>query len=224
MLHAREVLGLGLARRDRPVRDRGIVVVRRPRRNRARRITLALTMSAWCAALTVATLRHPPSRVWIFLLPIACTYVGAGMAALARSVAAIARGIPERVISTAGALALAATIGTTTITSRAVFESEETDFYGLREASAISEFLVPRLQTDERIVIGINDGLSLDYYLMLAGPRLTQFDPTKNHGRLYVVVNTRHRQTLKGLKTARADVSWNQLDSAGMVGAGSARV
>lgn len=183
--------------------------------DRQRRTTLAISMLCWCVFVLVVTKRPPPARVWLFLAPLACIYVGAGLAVAARALSS--GSVPrEAALSRVGALLLVAAMGIHALRDRVILNSEETDYYGLREAPQVARFLLPRLRAGDRVVSFTTTGLPLDFYFMtLGGRRLAEFDSSSGalQGRVFVIVNERHGQTLESVEGRRRDVAWDALST-----------
>jgi hypothetical protein len=208
----RDVLGLGIPRALALLLAAAVVaslVVKGP--HRASRVALVVSIGVWSVVVLVATRRPPPPRVWLFTVPFACVFAGAGLAEIA---AILSRGsvARARVLAAAGVLLLTAALGVQTLQRHVVIDSEETDYYGLREAPDIARFLLPQLHPGDHVVAARTTGLPLDYYLLqLGGKRLAEFDSGLLRGRVFVIVNERHGQTIANLRDRRSDVPWNDV-------------
>ena len=203
----RELIGLGLSRIEvvlaLVVASLGIAA---PGEHRARRVTLALTTAIWCSALVLITRRPPPPRVLLFLAPLLCLYLGIGLSWL------VARAKLDRPpVSAFAALLLFAVIAVQVVRTRAVLESEETDWIGIRDARAVAE-LVAAGRGDERIVINRSSGPPVDYYLYhITGQRLSHFTDAQRRGPILLVLDERHHQTTERVLPLHPDVPWSTL-------------
>ena len=187
----------------------GAVGLFAPGPDRARRATLAATVLGWCALLLLLTRRPPPSRVWLFLVPIACVYAGAGLSAGARW---LARGAdPGGARSSATlAISLALVMSGWALVTRAVFRSPETGT--LVDAPEIAGYLLARLGPGDRVVVASPCDVPLDYYLRRQGRRsLSGINRSAARGRVFVVVDPRHLQTLGGVQAGARDIPWSAL-------------
>jgi hypothetical protein len=163
-------------------------------RNRRRRLTLALAVAAWCAVLMVATRRPPPARVWLFLVPLAYLYVGAGVGYVLAG-AGRQLGVASAGLAGVAALAIALAVSGEIVARRLVSDSDETDWLGTRNGPAVVEYLRTELRPGDELVYG-GIGASLDYYLRLrAGRTLREFRRDSGAVRAVVVVNEAHQQT-----------------------------
>ena len=203
----RELLGLGLPLIA--VALAGLVAllgVAVPGEHRARRVTLAFATALWCCALMLATRRPPPPRILLFLAPLWCVYLGIGLSWLAGLVRA------ERVpVQAFGAVLVFGLLGVQVVRSRAVLQSEETDWIGMRDARDVAA-LVAAGRSDDRIVINRSSGPPLDYYLYhLTGQRLSAFMGEERHGRVLLVLDERHGQKLPRLLPLHPEVAWTTL-------------
>jgi hypothetical protein len=170
------------------------VGVASPGPRRARRVTLALSTVLWCGALILVTRRLPPPRVLMFLAALWALYVGVGLSWLAARVRA--ERVPAQAVL---AVVLCALLGAQVVRSRAVLESEETDWIGMRDARDVAA-VVAGAGADERILINPSSGPPLDYYLhRLTGRRLADFSSPQRRGRVLLVLDERHGQTLRRL-------------------------
>jgi hypothetical protein len=180
-----------------------------PREGRGRRIALALSVLVWCALLLVATRRPPPGRVWLFLVPLGCMYAGMGLAFTVNRLASLGR-LEPRTVCGAVALIFAILFGASTVRSRVVFRSPETGT--LVDAPDIATHLLARLRPGDRIVVDNPCGPPLDYYLLRRGNRrLDEINARADHGRVFVVVNPRHLQTLQSVQASAPDMPWSEL-------------
>ena len=183
-----------------------------PLEGRARRMTLALATAAWCGALILATRRPPPARVLLFLAPLWCVYVGIGLSWLASRVR-----WPRVPVQAVTAVLLFALLATQAVRSRAVLESEETDWIGMRDARALATLIASGAPGD-RIIINRSSSPPLDYYLYrLTGRRLADFAGAQRRGRVLVVLDDRHGQTLQRLMPLHREVQWAALGHPALV-------
>jgi hypothetical protein len=180
-----------------------------PERERGRRIVLAAAVLGWCALLLVATRRPPPGRVLLFLVPLFCVFAGRG---IALGVDWIARRTPARVPAACAMVALlfALVFGASVVRRRVVFRTPETGT--LADAPEIARYLLGELRPGDRIVVLNPSDPPLDYYLLrLGNRRLHDFDARSDGGRVYVVVNPKHLQTLAAVQANARDVRWADL-------------
>jgi 4-amino-4-deoxy-L-arabinose transferase-like glycosyltransferase len=215
----RDVLGMGIPQWLGIILALAVVialVAPSPRRGALR--SLAMCAGVWCVVVLVVTRRPPPARVWLFTVPIACVFAGVGLSIVASW---LGRGIASR-RSLAARLMTAvasAVLVWSVVAQHVVRESEETDYYGLREAPAIARFLLPQLRPNDQIVAARTTELALDYYLLAeGGKRLAQFDTARSGGRVFVVVNERHAQTLANMPRWRPDIAWTTVPTPVVVG------
>jgi hypothetical protein len=69
------------------------------------------------------------------------------------------------------------------------------------------------LRPGDRIVVQNPSDPPLDYYLMtMGGRRLDEINARWSRGRVFVVVNPRHEQTLATVQANQSDVPWAELD------------
>jgi hypothetical protein len=184
----------------------GLVV---PRAGRGRRMVLAFAVLGWCALVLVATRRPPPGRVMLFLVPLLCLFVGRG---LALGVAWGARRSAARVSATCAAAALlfAVVFGVSVVQRRVVFRTPETGT--LADAPTIARYLLTELHEGDRIVAMSPSDPPLDYYLLRRGARrLDAINALAGPGRVYVVVNPKHLQTLAAVEANAPEVRWSEL-------------
>ena len=184
-----------------------------PGPDRARRISLAASVLGWCVLLLFVTRRPPPSRVWLFLVPLGCVYIGNGLGIGARWLArrAAPTGPDHGALL---AVALAAAMSVWTLVTRPVFRSPETGT--LVDAPEIARYLLATLRPGDRVVAASPCDVPLDYYLRrLGGRSLAAIDSAAGRGRVFVVVNPRHLQTLASVQAAARDVSWSELQREG---------
>ena len=179
-----------------------------PREERGRRMVLACSVLGWCVLVLLATRRPPPARVLLFLIPPFCLFAGRG---LALGVAWLARRSPERVPAACATVALlfAIVFGASVVQRRVVFETPETGT--LLHAPAIASYLLGELREGDRIVVMNPSDPPLDYYLFRRGRRLDEINARAGAGRVYVVVNPKHLQTLPAVEANARDVQWTEL-------------
>jgi hypothetical protein len=176
---------------------------------RGRRIVLVCSVLAWCVLVLVATRRPPPGRVWLFLVPLFCVFAGRG---LALGVEWVVRRTPARAPAACAAAALLFAIGfgASVVRRRVVFRTPETGT--LADAPTIARYLLGELQPGDRIVVMNPSDPPLDYYLLRNGHRrLDEINARAGAGRIYVVVNPKHLQTLAAVQANARDVPWSEL-------------
>jgi len=186
----------------------GLVV---PRAERGRRLVLACSVTGWCMLLMVATRRPPPGRVLLFLVPLFCVYAGRGVALVVRWVS---RRRPERASTVCAAVAVlwATIFGTSVVKDRPVFRTPETGT--LADAPEIARYLLAEVKDGDRIVVMNPSDPPLDYYLLRrGGRRLDEINARarREGGRVFVVVNPKHLQTLATVQATAHDVPWTEL-------------
>jgi hypothetical protein len=184
----------------------GVVV---PDAQRGRRIVLACSVLGWCAVVLVATRHPPPGRVLLYLVPLFCVFAGRG---LALGVEWLARRTPARAPAACatGAVVFAIVFGASVVQRRVVFRTPETGT--LADAPMIARYLLGELRAGDRIVVMNPSDPPLDYYLLRrGGRRLDEFSTRADSGRVYVVVNPKHLQTLAAVQANARDVRWSEL-------------
>jgi hypothetical protein len=203
----RELLGLGLSRLELlGALLVALLGVLAPAEGRARRATLAIATAAWCGVLILATRRPPPARVLLFLAPLWCVYVGIGLSWLVSRIR-----VPRAPVHALGAVLLFALLAVQAVRSRAVLESEETDWIGMRDARALAA-LIASGRAGDRIVINRSSSPPLDYYLYrLTGRRLADFANAERRTRVLLVLDDRHGQTLQRVMPLHREVEWTSL-------------
>ena len=206
----RKSLGLGL-----PIPVLGIAVVTAvygalfPREGRGRRLALALTVLGWTGLLLLVTRRPPPARVLLFLVPLGCAFAGMGLALAVRRLASVRR-IDVRAACAVVALCVAGAIATYAIRRRAVLRTVETGT--LVDAPQIATFLLERLRGGDRVLVRNPSDHILDYYLLRrGGRRLAEINARPATGRVYVVVEPRHLQTLETVQRLEPRLPWSEL-------------
>jgi len=180
-----------------------------PREERGRRMVLACSVLGWCVLVLLATRRPPPARVLLFLIPPFCLFAGRG---LALGVAWLARRSPERVPAACATVALlfAIVFGASVVQRRVVFRTPETGT--LADAPMIVRYLLGDMREGDRIVVMNPSDPPLDYYLLRIGDRrLDEINARAGAGRVYVVVNPKHWQTLAAVQANAREVPWQTL-------------
>jgi hypothetical protein len=180
-----------------------------PAAERGRRIVLACSVLGWCALVLVATRRPPPGRVLLFLVPLFCVFAGRG---LALGVEWAARRTPARASAACATIAalFAIVFGASVVQRRVVFRTPETGT--LADAPTIARYLLGELREGDRIVVMNPSDPPLDYYLLRSGGRrLDEINARAGAGRVYVVVNPKHLQTLAAVQANARDVRWSEL-------------
>jgi hypothetical protein len=98
-----------------------------------------------------------------------------------------------------------------TVHSRAVLASEETDWIGMRDARSLA-LLLASGEPDDRVVINRSSSPPLDYYLFrLTGRRLSDFAGAQRRGRVLLVLDERHGQTLQRVMPLHQEIEWAAL-------------
>jgi hypothetical protein len=180
-----------------------------PRAERGRRAVLVCSVLGWCALVLVGTRRPPPARVLLFLVPLFCVFAGRGFALV---VAWAARRTPSRVSAACATVALlfAIVFGASVLQGRAVFRTPETGT--LADAPMIARYLLGELREGDRVVVMNPSDPPLDYYLLRrGGPQLDEINARAGAGRVYVVVNPKHLQTLAAVQGEARDIQWSEL-------------
>jgi hypothetical protein len=180
-----------------------------PRDGRSRRLTLALSVLGWCVLLLIGTRRPPPARVWLFLVPLACVYIGIGLSVAVRWFAQLRR-LEARATSAIAALVIAGVLAAKVVRSRAVVWNLETG--SLVDAPEIASYLLARVRPGDRVVVKNPCDHPLDYYLLRRGHRrLREINAKPGAGRVFVVVEPRHAQTLEAVQSVAPNLPWSQL-------------
>lgn len=187
----------------------GVVGVAAPGADRPRRARLALTVLLWCAVLLVATRRPPPGRAWHFLVPLACVYVAMGTSFAMERLARALRWKPMP-LTIAAAAGMMIVIAGYTIATRAVFRSPESGT--LIDAPQIADYLLATMRPGDAIAVASPCVGPLEYYLLRgSGRRIAEINAKAGRGRVFVVVNPRHLQTLAEVQAVRREFPWSQL-------------
>jgi Dolichyl-phosphate-mannose-protein mannosyltransferase len=187
----------------------GIAGMVAPSAERPRRLRLALTVLLWCLVLLVATRRPPPGRAWHFLVPLACVYVAIGTSFVMERLAHSLGWRPARLTFAAAAVLVVAISGYTVLT-RAVFRSPESGT--LIDAPQIADYLLATMHRGDAIAVASPCVGPLDYYLLRrGGRRIAEINASAGRGRVFVVVNPRHLQTLADVQAVRREFPWSQM-------------
>jgi hypothetical protein len=132
-----------------------------------------------------------------------------GLALAVRRLAPIRR-IEAGAACAAVALLVAGTMATTAIRKRAVLRTVETGT--LADAPEIATYLLERLSAGDRIVVRNPSDHVLDYYLLRrGGRRLREINARPATGRVFVVVEPRHLQTLESVQSIEPTLPWSEL-------------
>ena len=178
---------------------------------RARLVTLATATGLWCVVLLVATRRAPPPRVWLFLAPLGCIYVGIGLARLAAWTSRRFR-TGEHGMVAALALVLAAGLGASTLVRRTIFENDES--VGFVAGPAIARWLLAEARPGDRLVVGNFVSPEVDYYLFtLGGRRFADLEAPSRSTRVLLVLNERQSQTPATVQAERPDLDWSRFEA-----------
>jgi hypothetical protein len=184
-----------------------IVGVVAPGADRSRRLTLAVITVVWSAALLVVVRRPPPGRVLQFAVPLACVYIAVGFRVV---LASLARGREHRLATNVLACAIVPALAAHTVLARTVFRAPESGT--LVDAPQIADYLVANMRPGDRIAYETPSGPPLDYYLVRKGGRpAAQVNADSGRGRVFVVVNPRHLQTLATVQKFHRDLPWQEL-------------
>lgn len=182
-----------------------------PGADRSRRLSLALLTVVWSAVLLVVSRRPPPGRVLQYLVPLACVYVAVGARSL---LASLVQGRAQRLALEALACAIVPALAAYTVITGSVFRAPESGT--LVDAPQIADYLLANMRPGDRIAYQTPSGPSLDYYLVRKGGRpAAQVNADSGRGRVFVVVNPRHVQTLASVQKFRRDFDWQELLPAG---------
>ncbi|MFL5617732.1 MAG: glycosyltransferase family 39 protein [Gemmatimonadaceae bacterium] len=171
-----------------------------------RRRSLAVVTLLWSAALIIVMRRPPPGRVLLFVVPLACMYVASGTRVV---LALLARARDQRLAMNVLACAVVISLAAHTALARTVFRAPETGT--LVDAPQIADYLLANLRPGDRIAVQAPSGPSLDYYLVRKGGRPMTQDRSAGLGRVFVVVNPRHLQSLASVQRFRRDLPWAEL-------------
>ncbi len=171
------------------------------RRTGRQGMPLALLTVLACALFAVARRVAPPERVWLFVLPLYLLTAAAGLVAFVRL-------FPVKMRSGlgAGGASLVLLAGLQTLLSGSVLSS--TDTGTLRDAPQVVEVLRERLRPGDRVVAACPSDAVLEYYFRRRGiptAHLSMAGPSglPEGGRVFLIVNKAHGQTLAALE-ARA--------------------
>lgn len=178
---------------------------------RSRLLTLALATGVWCIVLLVATRRAPPPRVWLFLGPLCCLYVGIGMSRVIGWLALRTR-VSAQPYLAATALLLAAGIGAGTLARRTVFDDNES--VELVAGPQIARWLLSEARPGDRVMVSNMVSPEVDYYLFrLAGRRFADLEAPSRASRVLVILNHREDQTPTTVQTERPDLDWSSFET-----------
>lgn len=189
----------------------GIIGVVAPGADRSRRITLVAIACAWSALLIVGVRRPPPGRVLQFIVPLACVYIAMGVRA---ALAPVARGRDPRFATNLLACVVVPLFAANTVLTRTVFRAPESGT--LVDAPQIAEWLLANMRPGDQIAYATPSGPPLDYYLVRMGGRpASAVNAGSGRGRVFVVVNSRHLQTLESVQRFRREFPWNEMVPSG---------
>jgi len=207
----RGLLGMGIPTWLVAVLALAVLVAVTANRTGRDRLTRLLSISAfWCVVLLAITRHPPPARVFIYLAPLGALYAGIGLAVIAGGITQRMR-IRPGVMTAVSSVTLLVAVGASVLRSGVVFRSDETDWIGLKEAPAVAKYLRNALQAQDRLVV-VDVGVPIGYYLLRSGGRrLDDYAAPTRTGRLVVVVNTAHEQTLDLVRQRRPEVPWETL-------------
>ena len=189
----------------------GMTGIAAPGVDRSRRIALAVITLLWCAILVVGVRRPPPGRVLQFFIPLACIYIAVGTRVLLERLGRVAE--PRRAMNVM-TCAIVPLFAAHTVLARTVFRAPESGT--LVDAPQIADYLLAKLRPGDQIAFQTPSGPPLDYYLVRKGGRqAAQINAGSGRGRVFVVVNPRHLQTLASVQKFRRDFTWTELVPAG---------
>jgi hypothetical protein len=178
---------------------------------RARLLTLAVATGVWCVVLLIATRRAPPPRVWLFLGPLCCLYVGIGLRRLIGWISTRTRVSPQPYL-VATALLLATGIAAGTVVRRTVFDNNES--VELVAGPAIARYLLAEARAGDRLMVSNMVSPEVDYYLYrLSGRRFADLESPSRAARVLVILNHREDQTTTTVRTERPDLDWSKYET-----------
>ncbi len=89
--------------------------------------------------------------------------------------------------------------------------ASQTGCFGMRDARDVAAVVVAG-RPDDRVVVNRSSGPPLDYYLFRrTGRRLSAFTGPERKGRVLLVVDQRHGQTIERVLSLHPDVPWRRL-------------
>jgi 4-amino-4-deoxy-L-arabinose transferase-like glycosyltransferase len=177
-------------------------------KERGKLFTLALTTGFWCLALLIVTRRAPPPRVWLFLAPLLCIYIGVGVSRVA-ALASQKFPVAQQMLVAAGALLLALGIGGATVARRTIFDNDES--VGFVAGPAVAQYLLAESRPGDRLIVGNFVSPEVDYYLFAQGrKRFGDMEAPSRTQRVLFVLNERQGQTTSMVQTERPDVDWSK--------------
>jgi hypothetical protein len=171
---------------------------RRPNRARIPPLVIAL---AWSLVLVLFTRAIPPTRVWLFLIPLVLMTAADGFVRAGEVLNRRRQHVGE-----AAAIALTALIAMLTFRNQLAAQSisEMDDTGTLRDAAGLAAYLAPRLTPGDRVLYLRPPDPLLQYYFMRTGIRQEFLDaPDSTTTRLFVVVKDRYRETVSDIVTRR---------------------
>jgi hypothetical protein len=142
-----------------------------------------------------------------FVVPLACVYIAIGVRVV---LASLARGRELRLATNVLTCAIVPALAAHTVLTRSVFRAPESGT--LVDAPQIADYLLANMRPGDRIALETPSGPSLDYYLVRKGGRPAALvNADSGRGRVFVVVNPRHLQTLASVQKFCRDVDWKEL-------------
>jgi hypothetical protein len=177
-------------------------------KERGKLLTLAVITGFWCIALMFLTRRPPPPRVWLFLAPLLCIYIGIGVARLATTLSQKLR-VADQGIVAAIALLFAVGISAATIVRRTIFENDES--VGFVAGPAVADYLLAEARPGDRLIVGNFVSPEVDYYLFVkGGKRFGDLEAPSRSDRILFILNERQSQTPSSTQLERPDVDWTK--------------
>ena len=152
------------------------------------RLHIGVVMVAWAVVLLVATHRVPPSRTWLYLIPVAAMSAGAGVQLVMQSIPAGQSAMLP--VAAAMSVALAGCAGASAVAHDFVLADGEGA--SLPDAAAIAADLAPRLGARD-VVLSAGEGYATLLYYFRAhqiGIRHLRPDLGLSGGTVYTVVVT----------------------------------
>lgn len=186
-----------------------VVPMVRPSSSRLPLATLTACVLVWSLLVLLATRRLPPARTLLFLVPLGCILAGAGLAAVIEMVANARR----VVLVPALAAIMVLVVGMGVAAQRVVFNSDETDWWGLHDGPQVTRFLLGEFREGDRILLS-RTGPALDYYFRAYGGKPISAYTKPASKRLLLVVNEAHGQNVDSVLAGKRDIEWARREQA----------